>query len=328
MNPSHRSVVSSGPSKTPNCLAQQYGGSHTGSWVGHLPSTWIPYVQLARLSPPAGVFLVFFPHLFGIIHAAIMQRSSIQPTLRACALMMGASFFLSNAIHGWNDLVDAPVDKLVVRTRGRPIVRGAISPSAAFIFTITQAFLAAAFLLVLPDIVKPCIIPGIFCHIYYPWSKRHTHFAQMVLGFCLGWGVIVGTGAMGIEPWSLSTTCLFVSCILWTTIYDTIYGYQDIKDDQKIGLKSTAVLFRERTKDFLWVMLSLLLILLTIYGRIGMMGFQYYIIAVGGCLISLGVMVANVELENPLSCWWWFRYGFWLAGGSIAGGLLSEYAMY
>ncbi|RYP74437.1 hypothetical protein DL769_004014 [Monosporascus sp. CRB-8-3] len=311
-------------------LEQQYGGGHTGSWVGHLPASWVPYIQLARLSPPAGVFPVLFPHLFGVAHAAMLQQAPLTHAARVGLLIAVGSFFLSNAIHGWNDLIDAPVDKLVARTRGRPIVRGAVSPRGALIFTLSQCLAAGAVLLTLPNVVAWTTIPGIIGNIYYPWSKRHTHLAQFVLGFCLAWGVYVGTAAMGVDPRGdprTPTTCLFVASVLWTVIYDTIYAFQDIADDEKIGLKSTAVLFRDWTKPFLWICLSCIAALLAAYGQLCAVRLGFYVMAIGGCLSSLGTMIVKVDLRDPFSCWWWFRYGFWLAGGSIMGGLLSTYVL-
>ncbi|EFY94943.2 prenyltransferase, UbiA family protein [Metarhizium robertsii ARSEF 23] len=140
-------------------LARQYGGSHTGKWVGKLPPSWIPFIQLARLSPPAGVFLVLFPHLYGIMHASILQQALSAQTIRTGMLVSVGSLFLSNAIHGWNDLVDAPIDKLVTRTKNRPIVRGAISPRAAFTFTASQALIGSTLLLFLPGLTAVTAIP-------------------------------------------------------------------------------------------------------------------------------------------------------------------------
>ncbi|KAG6358125.1 hypothetical protein INS49_014009 [Diaporthe citri] len=182
-------------------LAQQYGGLHTGKWVSALPASWIPYVQLTRLSPPAGVCLVLFPHLFGLFHAFIL-RPSPPPgeILRAGVLLTIGSFFLSNAIHGWNDLIDAPIDALVTRTKDRPIVRGAVSKRGALLFTLSQVLLAAVVLLALPRVVAVAAAPSIVANFYYPWSKLHTHAAQLVLGISLGWGVNVGTAAMGVVP--------------------------------------------------------------------------------------------------------------------------------
>ncbi|KAI1204148.1 UbiA prenyltransferase [Annulohypoxylon truncatum] len=327
-----------------NALAQQYGGGHAGGWVGLLPSSWVPYVQLARLSPPAALFLIYFPHFFGVILAAIIKRSPVSQVLHAGAVMFGGSFFFSNAAHGWNDLIDAPIDKSIARTSKRPIPRGAISPRGAFIFTATQAIGAASFLLLMPSGSAIYAVPNIIGTYYYPWAKRHTNFAQIVLGFCLAWGIMMGSCAMGLKPftggpfgaedgWKMhfwvepSIACLFLASILWTVIYDSIYAHQDVKDDIKVGLKSIAVLLKDQTKPALWLSLGCMVALLYTCGSLLDMGIQFHVIAAGGSLLSLGAMIANVELKDSASCWWWFRYGFWLAGGAIAGGLLSEYVL-
>lgn len=322
-------------------LAHQYGGNHNSGWLGRLPDSWLPYVQLARLSPPAGLFLVYFPHLFGTLHAAILQQTPLSVLLQSSALMFGGSFFLSNAIHIWNDLIDAPLDALVERTRNRPIPRGAVSPFAATVFTVTQAMGAALFLPYLSSRTLESALyamPSIIAWIYYPWAKRHTDFPQFVLGFCLAWGVVVGSLAIGVQPFTIgvlgfgsksrveySTLCLFLASIIWTMIYDTIYAHQDLKDDLKAGIKSLAVLYRDRTKILLWQLLALMTMLLLMCGWLSKVGVMYYMIAVGGSVTSLGLMIARVQLESMESCWWWFGNAFWFTGGSIGGGLLVEY---
>lgn len=314
-------------------LSQHYGGVHAGGWVDFLPSSWIPYIQLARLSPPAALFLIYFPHFFGLLHAANTHRDSVADVdvIRTSLLLFGGSFFFSNAAHGWNDLIDAPIDRLIARTRNRPIARGAISPRAAFIFTASQACGAASFLLFFPNTTAVFIstIPTIIGTTYYPWSKRHTYFPQVLLGFCLAWGIMVGCSALGInEPWKdVSTVCLLLASIIWTVIYDTIYASQDYSDDIEVGVKSIAVLFSNRTKILLWVLLACMVALLISFGILADMGPQYFVISVGGCVCSLGSMIANVELKSQSSCWWWFSIGFWFTGGSIALGLLSEYLL-
>ncbi|KAI0199426.1 UbiA prenyltransferase family-domain-containing protein [Astrocystis sublimbata] len=326
-------------------LSEQYGGKHAGGWVDRLPVSWVPYIQLARLSPPAALFLIYFPHFFGIILAALIQRSPASQVMRAGLVMFGGSFFFSNAAHGWNDLVDAPIDRAISRTSKRPIPRGAITPRAALIFTLSQGFGAALFLLLMPAGSAIYAVPNIIGTIYYPWAKRHTNFAQLVLGWCLAWGIVMGSCAMGLKPftggpfgsndlfaWEAisvqpSVACIFFASILWTVVYDTIYAHQDLKDDLKVGVKSIAVLFRDMTKVFLWLCLGCMVALLSMAGLLEQMGWQYYVIAAGGSAVSLGAMIANVELKDSASCWWWFRYGFWLAGSSIAGGLVSDYLL-
>lgn len=261
---------------------------------------------------------------------------------RPVTLLVVGSFFLSNTIHGWNDLIDAPYDALIARTQGRPIVRGAVSKTGALLFTLSQGVVSAIMLAVmLPDPEHAIYIawPSVVANLYYPWAKRHTHSAQYVLGVCLAWGVVMGTasvlqvaqkGKEG-EIWQgttgTSTACLTAAAALWTVIYDTIYAFQDKEDDIKVGLKSTAVLFGEWTKLFLAINLGFLTALLVYIGYLDGWGELYYGCTVGGCLLSLGTMIIKVDLRDPSSCWWWFRYGFWLAGGSIAVGLLLEYIL-
>ena len=369
-------------------LSQQYGGHHSGSWVSLLPSSVIPYIQLSRLSPPAGLFLIFFPHFFGVLLSAIRfshlsssveespsgSSSSSYPaatpsTLSTLAVLFLGSFFFSNAAHAWNDLVDSPLDALVERTKSRPIPRGAISAIGALVFTLSQGIGAALVLwLFLPSGAAGYALVNILATVYYPWAKRHTNFAQVVLGFCLAWGVFMGMVGMGMEPfvvqfkgWNvpglglglgspaqdmkgtsgtfgldiydmhvhidIAAMGLFLACVLWTVIYDTIYAHQDVSDDVKLGLKSTAVLFRSWTKPVLWVLLVTMLGLLGLCGAVVGMSWLYFVICLSGCALSLGAMILHVDLKDTASCWWWFRYGFWLAGSSMAGGLGAEYAV-
>lgn len=334
-------------------LSQQYGGRHTANWVNQLPSSWVPYIQLARLSPPVGVCLVLFPHLFGFLHGTLLLKSNIRTyqvshpppnfvdLLSPFFLLVTGSFFLSNAIHGWNDLIDAPYDALVARTRQRPIVRGAVSKHGALLFTVSQAaasYVLLATLLPNSEYSMRIAAPSILANLYYPWAKRHTHFAQYVLGICLAWGVVVGTAGVleaeraenkGFNVWldelsRTSTACLAAAAMLWTVIYDTIYAFQDREDDVQVGLKSTAVLFGKWTKVFLSINLISLVTLLLYFGVSLKLGMLFFAFAIGGCVASLGAMILQVDLSKPQSCWWWFRYGFWLAGGSIGVGLLFE----
>ncbi|KAL8746680.1 MAG: hypothetical protein Q9190_001334 [Brigantiaea leucoxantha] len=322
-------------------LAYQYSGNGQIGWTTLLPESWLPYVQLARLNPPAGLCLIYFPHIFGMLHAAILRQVSPLELFHTSIMMLGGSFFLSNAIHIWNDLIDAPLDALVERTRYRPIPRQAVSKNAALSFTISQAVAAALFLPLLPSGFLQSLLyalPAILGWTYYPWAKKHTNNPQMVLGLCLAWGVIMGSLAVGVEPFEIgmwgarsmprveySTLCLFLANVLWTILYDTVYAHQDLEDDIKVGIKSLAVLYRDHTKSLLWQLLILMSGLLITYGKLAEMDILYYIVAAGGSSLSLGLMISMVDLKSSESCWWWFSNGFWLTGGSITGGLLLGY---
>lgn len=328
-------TTSKAPSRRPNeahdALSEQYGGSRAPGWVELLPASWAPFIKLARLSPPAALFLIYFPHLFGLLHASrrLGQDVFSPETIRLSALLFGGSFFFSNAAHAWNDLIDAPIDRRVARTRNRPIANGSISRRAAFVFTVSQAAGAAVFLPFLKHDTAFQTIPTIIGTIYYPWAKLHTYFPQVILGFCLAWGIMVGSAAAGLErPWiDQGTICLVIVSVLWTVIYDTIYAHQDIKDDARVGVKSMALLLKTelQTKFLLWFLWLLMGSALIMYATLEGLGFQFYLIAVLGSLASQGAMIWKVELRKEESCWWWFAVGFWYVGLSIAGGLLSEH---
>ncbi|KAF2647655.1 UbiA-domain-containing protein [Lophiostoma macrostomum CBS 122681] len=307
--------------------SSQNGGSLTSSWITILPKTWIPYVELARLSPPAAPFLIYFPHLFGTLHAANVQPSSISNLLRSCVLLLWASLFFSNAAHAWNDLVDAPIDRKVSRTKNRPIASGIISSRAAIIFMVSQSLIAASFLLLSSVSTAMATLPTILGTIYYPWAKLHTHFPQVILGFCLAWGVMVGSRFAGLrQPWNdQAGLCLVFASSCWTIIYDTIYAHQDVAEDIHLGVKSLAVLFGGHVKPLLWVVLFMMGVSLTLYGQLIEVTIGYYVITLGGCIFSLGSMIFNVRLSDKASCWKWFSTGFWITGTSITLGLLSHY---
>ncbi|KAH8166630.1 hypothetical protein CIB48_g1611 [Xylaria polymorpha] len=234
-------------------LSQQYGGIHARGWVDRLPASWIPYVQLSRLSPPAALLLIYFPHLFGVIHATSVYGRPLDHVAYVSLILLAGSFFCNNASHAWNDLVDASIDTLVSRTKTRPIPRGSITRRAAFLFTVSQALGAAACLFPLSRDTAVIAIPNIVATTYYPYAKRHTHLPQVVLGFCLSWGCFVGSSALGVDtPWKdPALLCLFVASISWVVIFDTIYAHQDINDDLRHGVKSMAVLLQGRAKPLL-----------------------------------------------------------------------------
>jgi 4-hydroxybenzoate polyprenyltransferase len=316
-------------------LTYQYGGNHSTGWLYHLPAQWLPYVQLARLSPPVGLFLIYLHHSFGLLYAAIRQWADPFEVAYASFLLFGASFFVSNAIYIWNDLIDAPIDAKVERTRNRPVPRGTVSPGAALIFSASQAWVAALFIPLLKgDIAQNAILsaPGFLAWLYYPYVKWHTYWTQTVLGACLFWGIIVGAVALDVEPYSFQTgqvdtplLLLFAASTLWTILYDSVYGFQDMKDDVDAGIYSMAVLFQYNMKPVFWLIVVMIAAALGGVGYYAQMSMLYYAISVGGTTACLGLMVAHVDLRSSQSCWWWFSKGFWYAGGSIAGGLLSEY---
>ncbi|KAJ5903980.1 hypothetical protein N7504_006363 [Penicillium tannophilum] len=329
------------PAKTTSStetLAYQYGGNYKLP-TKIIPESWYPYIQLARLFPPAGIFLIYFPHVFGLFHAAIRTKAPPIEVLNAAGMLLLGSFFFSNAVHIWNDVLDADLDAQVERTKYRPIPRGAVSKRAALIFTLSQAIPATALLAFLPGGFMAGLayaLPNLVVSLYYPLAKRHVHMPQLVLGVWLAWGTITGGLALGLYPYvydarapkiDSASVYLFLASLLWAIIYDTLYAQQDLQADRKAGIKSLAVLLNGETKRLLWPLLAVMATMLVLCGRASGLGPIYFSVAVGGAVGSLSLMLLKVDLKSSQSCWWWFSQGFWSVGVAISAGLLGEYYM-
>jgi 4-hydroxybenzoate polyprenyltransferase len=334
--------------KKTKLLPSEFVGGSYGSWIGLLPVSWIPFLQLTRLNIAAPLALVYLPHLFGLLQAVATENrrhdsiplvqpgfihqavhDSFRDVLYFASILLGGSLFYLNAAHTWDDLIDAPIDKLMARTKKRPIPRGAVSPQAAFIFTIFSAICASFFLQYLPTITAFTTIPSIILATYYPWAKKHTNFPQVYLGLCLAWGIMVGrsTVAVQVRPWNdPSAICLVLAYAFANIIYDTIYAYQDIPEDLRLGLGSTAILFGTHTKLVLSLLTVCMGISIYLCGALADMGVAYHVVGVGGSVLSVATMLYKVDLEDFRSCWFWFSTGFWATMLSITTGLSLEYA--
>ena len=300
--------------------------------VSYLPASLIPYAELMRLHRPAGYYAFYFPHLFGTLYAAALQSPDIVELLRVNFLFAVGSLVLRGAACTWNDTLDAPYDRLVARCRYRPVARGAVSPMAAHLFTLSQSILGAAILFQLPT---TCLNPAallIFTMGIYPFAKRVTNYPQVVLGFSLALGQLVGAAGMGLDPLQQTSPsiiyamgCLYLSNVVNAIIYDAVYAHQDLKDDIKAGVKSVAVAWQSRTKPILCFLSAIEVALLGASGYFFDMGILYFASAVAGTATVLGGMIWTVRLDIPEDCWKWFKWSIWLTGTTLSGGLLAEY---
>lgn len=317
--------------KSESLAFKYFTGGYYNEWVTLLPESYIPYLQLTRLNIAAPLALVYFPHLLGVLHAVATDKSQHHSPLDVfyvSTLLFGGSIFYSNAGHAWDDLIDAPLDVQMDRTKNRPIPRGAISKKAAVVFTVASSIGAASFLLLLPAVTACTTIPSILSVAYYPMAKRHTSVPQVILGFSLAWGIMVGKSSVIGDQWpwyDRSAVCLVVAYTFTMVIYDTIYAYQDIADDVKLGVGSTAVLFRNHMKLALSLLTICMAISLYISGILAGLGVMYLTVAVGGSVFSVALMLYKVDLKDRINCWYWFSTGFWSTMLSLTAGLLLEY---
>lgn len=316
--------------KQPPALAP-YKPPTTGL-ISYLPSSWIPYAELARLQSQAGTHYLFLPCVFSTLLAAPLTVPVAPPSavLGTIALFYSGAVIMRGAGCTVNDLWDRNLDPHVARTRLRPIARGAITVNQAIPFLGAQLLAGLVVLLQFPT---PCFFyatPSLLFVATYPLAKRVTNYPQFVLGLTFSWGAMLGFPALGISLLEnssalISAACLYGSCVAWTLVYDMIYAYQDIRDDAKVGIKSIALAQAASPKTFLSAVSAVQVALLAGTGAAVGAGPVFYLGVCGGATATLAYMIRKVNLDDVANCWAWFRKGAWFTGGAISLGLAGEY---
>jgi 4-hydroxybenzoate polyprenyltransferase len=229
-----------------------------------------------------------------------------------------------------NDLWDRNLDPHVERTRFRPIARQAITPRKAVIFTGFQLLVGLGILLQFPTQCLFYGIPSLLLVASYPLAKRVTNYPQFVLGLTFSWGAMMGFPALGVDLLADSNAlkaaaALYASCVAWTVNYDMIYAHMDIRDDVKAGIKSIALAHEHNTKAILSGLSITQVGLLATAGYFSGAGPVFFLGGCGGAAVTLATMIYRVRLKEVRNCWWWFKYGCWSTGGSVAAGLFGDY---
>jgi len=262
-------------------------------------------IQLTRLNKPIGFMLLFWPSLWGL---TLGYYFNTQTTLyfKYIVLFFLGSVLMRSAGCIFNDIVDKDFDKKVERTKNRPIASGKISVLESFFYVIILCFLA---LLVLLQFNKLTIILGMSSMILaftYPFMKRITYWPQFFLGLTFNWGIIMGwtalTNSISIEP-----ILLYLSAIFWTLGYDTVYGLQDIHDDEIIGVKSTSIRFKNNPRVFVASCYCLCVVFILI--MFFMMELNKYILFFSIPFItSLFYQIKIFDIKNQNSCLVAFKF--------------------
>ena len=218
------------------------------------------FIQLTRLNKPIGFLLLFWPCAWGLT-LGYYFNSETTLYLKHIVLFFLGSVLMRGAGCIFNDIVDRDFDKKVERTRKRPIAAGKISVLESFIYIILICLVAFFILLQFNLLTIVLGISSMFLAFAYPFMKRITYWPQLFLGLTFNWGIIMGwsslTNNISIEP-----IILYLSAIFWTLGYDTIYGLQDIHDDEIIGVKSTSIKFKNNVKVFVGTCYSLCVFLI------------------------------------------------------------------
>src|SRR5471032_851381 len=233
----------------------------TGNWVDTLAPPWSrPYLRLARLDRPIGSWLLLMPCWWSAALAASLAHDVSRLPLILALFFVGA-FVMRGAGCTWNDITDRDLDALVERTRSRPLPAGQVSVRQAVAFLVVQALIGLAVLLQFNRFAIATGIASLVIVAVYPFMKRITWWPQIVLGLAFSWGALMGF-AVTQQRIGATALALYAGSILWVIGYDTIYAHQDAEDDALIGIKSTALLFGDRTRPALMVCYGVAVVLI------------------------------------------------------------------
>ena len=256
------------------------------------------FINVTRLNKPIGFLLLFWPCSWGL-SLALYFDGDLNIFLYYLFLFFCGSVLMRSAGCIINDIVDEEIDKKVFRTKNRPIASGLLSKKLAWIYTLILCSLAFLILIQF-NFLTICL--GIFSMVFtfsYPFIKRYTYWPQLFLGFTFNWGIVMAWTSITNEI-SYLPIFLYVGAIFWTLGYDTIYGIQDISDDEVIGVKSTAIRFKKNLNLFIgscYLISSAIILFIMMTLKI-----NYSLIFSIFFVFSLFYQIKICQTKNPQNC--------------------------
>ena len=263
------------------------------------------FIELTRLKKPIGYMLLFWPCVWGLTLAYDFSEN-LNLYFYYVLLFFFGSVLMRSAGCIVNDIFDKEFDKNVLRTKNRPIASEKVSIKLASMYAIILCLIALIVLInfnKLTIILAICSMPFAFT---YPLMKRFTYWPQLFLGATFNYGLILGWTSIQNEL-NLIPIILYFGAIFWTLGYDTIYGYQDLTDDEIIGVKSTSIKFKNSPKLFLTSCYSITFISLIFVGLIHDFNYIYY---AGLVLLFIHLFVyqiKNFDLKDAKKCFELFK---------------------
>lgn len=302
--------------------------------LSKVPVSWVPYGELMRIHQPHGIYMIYFPHLVGLMYASAVQDVVVAPSTlgRCAAVLLIWTVFWRSAGCAWNDNIDQEFDRKTTRCRNRPIARGAVSTTNGHVFALVLTLIAFGSLRLLPSECTSVGLASLALSMIYPFGKRFTNYPQVILGSTLGSTVALSAYSVGLPalspPYLGPTLCLSATVTLLVVFYDVVYARQDTADDLKSGVKGMAVRFRNHIEGLLAVIAVSITVLLTMTGIMIGARQYYYLFSVAGLTGGLVSLVASTHWD--LLHGWAFSSGwcYALAIVSLVGGLATEYVLY
>jgi len=257
------------------------------------------FIELIRLNKPIGFMLLFWPCSWGLAYAHSTNQD-INLFIYYLILFFFGSVLMRSAGCIINDIVDKDFDKKVKRTKTRPITSGKISVKKSFFYVIILCSLAFIILVQFNFLTILLGLGSMLLAFTYPFMKRITYWPQLFLGITFNWGIIMAWTAINNNI-SLEIIVLYLSAIFWTLGYDTIYGAQDMSDDEIIGLKSTSIKFKKNIRLFVSIA-YLTFVILVIYLFKDFIGTNFFTFFLTMFILTLIFQLLKFKGNNLENC--------------------------
>ncbi len=258
------------------------------------------FIELTRLNRPIGYMLLFWPCIWGLTIAYDFSTGLKKFCFYSLLFILGAMLMRSAGCIV-NDIVDKNFDRKVERTKNRPIASGKVSVKLAIIYS---AILCGLAFLVLINFNYYTILMALLSMplaFTYPLMKRFTYWPQLFLGITFNYGLVLAWISIN-DGISIIPVIFYIGAIFWTLGYDTIYGYQDIKDDEIIGVKSTSIKFKSNPKIFISLCYLFFIVTLIVIGILMNFKILYFITLIIIFLHLIIYQIKNLNVENPSEC--------------------------
>ena len=258
------------------------------------------FIELTRLKRPIGFMLLFWPCLWGLT-LVYDFNSNLFNYFFYSALFLTGSILMRSAGCIVNDIADKNFDQKVERTKNRPIASGKVSVKLASTYALILCGIA---FLVLINFNKLTILMALISMplaFTYPLMKRITYWPQLFLGITFNYGLVLAWISISGEI-SIIPIIFYLGAIFWTLGYDTIYGFQDIKDDEIIGVKSTSIKFKNDPKKFLFISYCMFIISLFLIGILMNFKMYYFLFMIVPILHLLVFQIKKLSTKLPIDC--------------------------
>ena len=258
------------------------------------------FIELTRLNKPIGYMLLFWPCVWGLT-LVYDFNSEINTYFKYLIFFLLGSILMRSAGCIVNDIADKKFDQKVERTKNRPIASEKISIKLALLYALVLCFCAFLILInfnLLTIVLALASMPFAFS---YPLMKRFTYWPQLFLGITFNYGLVLAWISIN-NSISLTPILFYIGAIFWTLGYDTIYGYQDIKDDEILGIKSTSIKFKNNPKTFLTLCYSFLLISLILIGALMSFSNIFYLFLIIPFCHLFFYQINFLNINKPEDC--------------------------